>query len=310
MQISSSPQTAFIPLPTGYPAAQLPASAPEPQNSSLNPVDRVEISDAALQSAAATQVQVNTVTETQTTIKAEECPECAAGTCESCGDKSTRVKNELSDEQQAQVKELKERDAEVRAHEAAHAATGGSFAGSPSYEYQVGPDGKRYAIGGEVKIDTAPIEGDPQATIQKLQQVQAAALAPAEPSDQDRKVAQAAAAALREAQSELAAESRAERTGEAGEGEPVEGAEPLGAAPPADVSPASENDGEASGQDKPFGFDPASASGTGEPSRDDERDSSEARADEVRENGRELNTILQQQIQTAAASYQKIAALA
>lgn len=308
MQISSSPQTAFIPLLTGYPAAQTPASTPSP--STINPVDRVEISDAALQAAESTQAQVTKVTETQTTVKAEECPECAAGICNSCGDKSTQAKNELSDEEQAQVKELKERDAEVRAHEAAHAATGGSFAGSPSYEYQVGPDGKRYAIGGEVKIDTAPIEGDPQATIDKLQQVQAAALAPAEPSDQDRKVAQAAAAALREAQAELAAQSRAERTGEAAEGEPVEGAEPLGAAPPADVSPASENDGEASGQDKPFGFDPVSAQRSGEPPRDDDRDSADARSDEVRENGRELNTILQQQIQTAAASYQKIAALA
>ena len=308
MQISSSPQTAFIPPPTGYPAAQTPASTPSP--SAINPVDRVEISDAALQAAESTQVQVTKVTETQTTVKAEECPECAAGICNSCGDKSTKAKNELSDEEQAQVKELKERDAEVRAHEAAHAATGGSFAGSPSYEYQVGPDGKRYAVGGEVKIDTAPVEGDPQATIDKLQQVQAAALAPAEPSDQDRKVAQAAAAALREAQAELAAQSRAERTGEAGEGEPVEGAEPLGAAPPADVSPASENDGEASGQDKPFGLDTAPAQRSGEPPRDDERDSVDTRSDEVRENGRELNTILQQQIQTAAASYQKIAALA
>ena len=308
MQISSSPQTSFIPLPTGNPAAQTPASTPSP--SAINPVDRVEISDAALQAAESTQVQVTKVTETQTTVKAEECPECAAGICNSCGDKSTKAKNELSDEEQAQVKELKERDAEVRAHEAAHAATGGSFAGSPSYEYQVGPDGKRYAIGGEVKIDTAPIEGDPQATIQKLQQVQAAALAPAEPSDQDRKVAQAAAAALREAQSELAAEFRAERTGEAGEGEPVEGAEPLGVAPPAEDSPAAANDSEASRQEGPFGLDPASAQRSGEPQRDDDRDSADSRSDEVRENGRELNTILQQQIQTAAASYQKIAALA
>ena len=307
MQISSSPQTAFIPLPTGYPAAQAPASTPSP--SAINPVDRVEISDAALQAAESKQVQVTKVTETQTTVKAEECPECAAGICNSCGDKSTKAKNELSEEEQAQVKELKERDAEVRAHEAAHAATGGSFAGSPSYEYQVGPDGKRYAVGGEVKIDTAPVEGDPQATIQKLQQVQAAALAPAEPSDQDRKVAQAAAAALREAQAELAAQSRAERTGEAGEGELVEGAEPFGAALPADVSPAAENDAEASGQDKPSGLDPVSAQRSGEPPRDDDRDSADARSDEARENGRELNTISQQQIQTAAASYKKTAPL-
>ena len=72
MQISSSPQTSFIPLPTGNPAAQTPASTPSP--SAINPVDRVEISDAALQAAESTQVQVTKVTETQTTVKAEECP--------------------------------------------------------------------------------------------------------------------------------------------------------------------------------------------------------------------------------------------
>ena len=66
-----------------------------------------------------------------------------------------------------QIKELKARDTEVRIHEQAHASVGGQYAGSPSYEYQRGPDGTNYAVGGEVQIDVAVIEGDPKATIEK-----------------------------------------------------------------------------------------------------------------------------------------------
>ncbi|MCA8932648.1 MAG: hypothetical protein KDA49_09290, partial [Rhodospirillaceae bacterium] len=61
----------------------------------------------------------------------------------------------LTEEEQAEVDALKERDAEVRRHEQAHAAAGGAYAGQPTYEYQTGPDGNRYAVGGEVNIDVA-----------------------------------------------------------------------------------------------------------------------------------------------------------
>lgn len=107
--------------------------------------------------------------------------------------------------EQREVRELQTRDQEVRTHEQAHATVGGRYAGAPSYEYQQGPDGKRYAVGGEVQIDLAPIPGDPAATIQKMQQVKAAALAPAEPSAADRSVASAAQQRLIAAQAELIA---------------------------------------------------------------------------------------------------------
>ena len=49
------------------------------------------------------------------------------------------------------VSELKARDQVVRAHEAAHLAAGaGIVTRGASYTYQTGPDGQRYAIGGEV----------------------------------------------------------------------------------------------------------------------------------------------------------------
>lgn len=109
--------------------------------------------------------------------------------------------------EQQEIKELQARDQEVRAHEQAHAVTGGRYAGSPSYEYQQGPDGKRYAVGGEVQIDIAPVSGDPRATIQKMQQVKAAALAPAEPSSADRRIAAEASQRLLQAQAEVVAEN-------------------------------------------------------------------------------------------------------
>ncbi len=112
---------------------------------------------------------------------------------------------ELQLEQELQqIKELKARDTEVRTHEQAHAAVGGQYAGSPSYEYQRGPDGTNYAVGGEVPIDVGVINGDPQATIDKMQTVRAAALAPAEPSGPDRAIAADATQKIAAAQAELA----------------------------------------------------------------------------------------------------------
>ena len=106
---------------------------------------------------------------------------------------SSRSPQELTEEEKHQITQLKARDAEVRAHEAAHLAAAGSYArGGASFEYQTGPDGKKYAIGGEVSIDSGPVSGDPAATIQKARQIRAAALAPASPSSQDQKVAAAA----------------------------------------------------------------------------------------------------------------------
>ncbi|MFC3122594.1 putative metalloprotease CJM1_0395 family protein [Agaribacter flavus] len=121
--------------------------------------------------------------------------------------------NTLSEEEQQQVKELKQRDAEVRAHEQAHAAVGGQYAGAPSYDYQRGPDGNRYAVGGEVQIDVGE-EEDPEATIQKMQVVRRAALAPAEPSSQDYKVAAEASQKEIAARAELGKEQTAERNGD------------------------------------------------------------------------------------------------
>ncbi|WP_430514251.1 putative metalloprotease CJM1_0395 family protein [Pannonibacter phragmitetus] len=118
----------------------------------------------------------------------------------------------MTEEEQKQVKDLQARDREVRAHEQAHARVGGAHAGAPSYTFQQGPDKKRYAIGGEVQIDTSA-ERTPEATARKMQIVIRAATAPAEPSSQDLRVAQQARATLQEAQAEIRAQSAEELRG-------------------------------------------------------------------------------------------------
>lgn len=118
---------------------------------------------------------------------------------------SSGIKNEteLNEEQKQQVNQLKKRDAEVKSHEQAHMAAGGGIVqGGASYQYTRGPDGKQYAVGGEVKIDLSS-EKTPEATIRKMQQVRRAALAPAQPSGADRSVAAQA--------SQIEAQARMER---------------------------------------------------------------------------------------------------
>lgn len=106
--------------------------------------------------------------------------------------------------------ELKARDREVRAHENAHRAAGGDLVRGGSYDYQQGPDGKRYAVGGDVQIDTTPVPDDPRATAEKMARVIRAALAPAEPSPTDLAVAAQATAERNRAQAESRNDTGAE----------------------------------------------------------------------------------------------------
>ena len=109
----------------------------------------------------------------------------------------------LTEEERHKVEDLKRRDAEVRSHEQAHSSAGGPYAGAPRFQFTRGPDGKFYAVAGEVSIDTSAIPGNPQATIRKMQQVKRAALAPHEPSSQDRRVASEADRKMLQAQQEI-----------------------------------------------------------------------------------------------------------
>ena len=116
----------------------------------------------------------------------------------------------LTPEEQQEVQKLRRIDQKVRQHEAAHSAAGAGLTGGTSYEYVRGPDGRQYAVSGEVKIDVSPAQ-TPEQTIEKAKRIQAAALAPADPSAQDRAVAAQAAQMAAKAQAELSQAKNQER---------------------------------------------------------------------------------------------------
>ncbi|QJA07002.1 hypothetical protein FVE67_07380 [Thermosulfurimonas marina] len=95
----------------------------------------------------------------------------------------------------------------VRAHERAHLAAGGELVISgPHYVYRRGPDGRLYAVGGDVVIDTSGVPGDPEATLRKAERIIRAALAPLNPSPQDLRVALRAQMMAMQARLEVARE--------------------------------------------------------------------------------------------------------
>ncbi len=125
---------------------------------------------------------------------------------DSSGDERDRTGEEREEQslaEHAELAELKALEQEVFAHEQAHAAVGGAHTGTPKYNYERGPDGVRYATSGEVSVDLSPVEGDPEATINKMRQIRSAALAPADPSSQDLKIAAKANQIIARAQQEL-----------------------------------------------------------------------------------------------------------
>ncbi len=117
---------------------------------------------------------------------------------------------QLTSEEQAKVQELKQVDRKVRQHEAAHlAASGGIAVSGASFTYKRGPDGVNYAVGGEVKIDTSS-GNTPEKTIAKANKIAAAAMAPADPSPQDRSVSAKARSMESNARAEMAREKSEE----------------------------------------------------------------------------------------------------
>lgn len=132
---------------------------------------------------------------------------------------------------QAQIARLKQIEVKVKAHEAAHKAVGGNLASSASYSYTRGPDGRSYITGGEVQINMSDGK-TPEETISRMQQVIRAALAPADPSGQDRAVAAQAASRMSQAQQEkLQAENPTAKPDPGRPIDPAEEASRLAASP-------------------------------------------------------------------------------
>jgi hypothetical protein len=127
----------------------------------------------------------------------------AAAAKSSPGTASFADRVNLSPEARAVVDDLKARDREVRAHEAAHQAAAAGLAGAASFSFETGPDGVQYAVGGEVPISTSTASSNPVAALRTAETVERAALAPAQPSGQDLAVAAAARAMAAQAQRDI-----------------------------------------------------------------------------------------------------------
>ncbi len=131
-----------------------------------------------------------------------------SGTAEQPDNSSQKPR--LSDAELRKIGKLKARDREVRAHEAAHVAVGGSVVRSGArLSYAKGPDGVQYATGGEVSIDTSKANS-PEATVAKAERIRRAALAPAQPSAQDRAIAAQASRMEMQARQEIFSQQRSE----------------------------------------------------------------------------------------------------
>lgn len=125
---------------------------------------------------------------------------------------------QLTAEQLRIVRELQAIDRRVREHEAAHLRAGrGVVTSGANFSYVYGPDGRQYAVSGEVGIDTSP-ERKPEANIDKGERIQAAALAPRDPSEQDYRVAAVGAQLESRGRADLAVQQAEQRAVEAEQG--------------------------------------------------------------------------------------------
>ena len=116
----------------------------------------------------------------------------------------TKLQGEvLSEAEMREVEKLRQRDQKVKAHEQAHLAAGGGLvAGGVHYKYKTGPDGQRYAVGGEVKL-RIPNGSTPEESLSLALKAERAALAPADPSPQDRAAAAKARQKANQARREI-----------------------------------------------------------------------------------------------------------
>lgn len=175
---------------------------------------------AAVQQAERTAQQGSPVAakegETQLGQAAEESSRGRAA-ASSAASKSQQdgLAKELSPEELRVLEQLEQTDRKVRQHEMAHQIVGGPYTGSARYQYEIGPDGQRYAVAGRVSVDYGPVTGDPQATIEKMKTVIAAALAPADPSPADYQIAARARQNLLLAQLEYSQQQQQTRAGSA-----------------------------------------------------------------------------------------------
>ena len=97
-------------------------------------------------------------------------------------------KNYDENDYQRVLNKFKNKDNEIRTHEQTHASLGTTTA-PINYNFQVGPDGKLYAMGGSVRFDTS-IPSNPENAIVKLEELRDASSSVSPLSGADASIAQ------------------------------------------------------------------------------------------------------------------------
>jgi hypothetical protein len=116
-------------------------------------------------------------------------------------DGGLRSETELNAEELRELRDLERKDLQVRTRDMAFIAAAGGAAGSYSVHYETGPDGQRYAVEADIRLDTS--EGaTPEQTLAKARALRAASMSGRRESVKD---GNAAAKAMR-----MEAEARAE----------------------------------------------------------------------------------------------------
>ncbi len=138
------------------------------------------------------------------------------------------------------LERLKSKDQRVRAHVAAHMRAAARYVRGPaSHSYERGPDGRHYAVSGDVTFDVGAVPNSPQASLRKAAAIQAGALAPMDPSSSDLAAARAAAALADRIVETIATEAASAEHEHAGESHAEHDAHGPHAASPSPDAPSS-----------------------------------------------------------------------
>ena len=144
----------------------------------------------------------------------------------------------LTEEEQAEIRRLKETDARVKTHEMAHKVAAGALAsGGPYYDYEQGPDGVSYAVSGRVPI-RLPETSDPEKALRDSEQAYRAALAPADPSSADRAAAAQFSSRAAQARQQIASSRQEAAESQSGEVESTNASAQSGAVAQGPEQPA------------------------------------------------------------------------
>ncbi len=108
-----------------------------------------------------------------TALTKQENEEKARGSIKSGNDTKTNFNGpQPSPEEHKEIEKIRKNSRNVKRRELVYrAVVGNHVRGAVSFQYEIGPDGMKYAVAGHTAIDTRPIINNPEASIRKAQAI-------------------------------------------------------------------------------------------------------------------------------------------